>query len=418
VNALANALEKFVQNEYASRAPAPWRTHAWERFMSLGLPSARDEEWKYTQLRGLERVDWRGEGGGVAASGDRRADAVRADEVASTLKQKLKLSDWEAHFDLVYVVNGQPVGDWASPLESWESSSSSDGFVHLATALGAGGYHLHVRKTPARPLMIVSYCSGPDRWVSSLRRVTLESGVELELAELNMGDSGVRYMRSELTQVELRSGSRLTWLREQAESSEAMHFADISARVEANAYLHMAQIQAGAHWQRTTVKADIVGSGGEVQLQGMTFGRKQQHMDQRISVHHLAADTQSSQLFKSVLRDSARGVMNGKIHIARDAQRVSSRQLNQNLLLSSLAEADTVPQLEVYADDVKANHGASVGRLDEDKLFYLLSRGISRPEATQMMAEAFVTDVVMRIPSGVLRRVAEVGVARWAEALP
>jgi Fe-S cluster assembly protein SufD len=123
--------------------------------------------------------------------------------------------------------------------------------------------------------------------------------------------------------------------------------------------------------------------------------------------------SESSQLFKGVLKDTARGVLNGKIYIAKDAQKVSSMQLNHNLLLSKGAEADTKPELEIYADDVKANHGASIGRLDEDKVFYLMSRGIPRALAQQMLAHAFVGDVLMKIGPRLLRRFADACVHGW-----
>jgi len=109
--------------------------------------------------------------------------------------------------------------------------------------------------------------------------------------------------------------------------------------------------------------------------------------------------TVSSQLFKGILKDRARGVLNGKIYIGPKAQKVASSQLNHNLLLSPTAEADTKPELEIYADDVKANHGATVGRMDGEKLFYLLSRGLPLHESRQMLARAFVDEVLMKIAS-------------------
>jgi Fe-S cluster assembly protein SufD len=113
------------------------------------------------------------------------------------------------------------------------------------------------------------------------------------------------------------------------------------------------------------------------------------------------------------LKDSARGVLNGKIVIERDAQKVVSSQLNHNLLLSKTAEADTKPELEIYADDVKANHGASVGRMDEEKLFYLMSRGIPRSQAQEMLAHAFVGDVLMKIDTPLLYQFADENVRGW-----
>jgi Fe-S cluster assembly protein SufD len=175
-------------------------------------------------------------------------------------------------------------------------------------------------------------------------------------------------------------------------------------------------LNSGALWARTSLRADTDGIEAEATVSGITFARGKQHNDQRILVNHFCADTRSSQLFKGVLKDQSRGVVNGKIYIAQDAQEVVSSQLNHALLLSPGAEADIKPELEIYADDVKANHGASIGRLDQDKVFYLVSRGIRRHQAQQMLAHAFVTDVLMKIESRELRALADERVNGWLPA--
>ena len=211
------------------------------------------------------------------------------------------------------------------------------------------------------------------------------------------------YLHTAITHVELNEGAQLHWVRQQEEAADSSYFAEVQSQLAKNALLNLTQISSGAGWARSSLKVDIAGEGADAQINGLSFGRVRQHVDQRVRVNHLAPRTTSAQLFKGILRDQARGILNGKIYIARDAQKVVSSQLNHNLIIGNEAEADTKPELEIYADDVKANHGASVGSLDDEKLFYLTSRAISLSDARVLLANAFAGDVVMKIGSVPLR---------------
>ena len=279
-----------------------------------------------------------------------------------------------------------------------------DGFVSLAAAINRGGYHLEVSpgvRLP-RPLLIVHCAQGEGAWGATLNRVTLGQGAEFQLAEVFLGGAQ-SYLRTDITRADLSDEANLTWIRLQRDSAQASHFSELQATLAKSAQISISQVNGACGWARSSLKVNVAGERSEAHINGLSFGRDHQHIDQRVQVSHYAANTTSSQIFKGILKDHARGILNGKIFIAPNAQKVNSSQLNHNLLLSSTAEADTKPELEIYADDVKANHGASVGKMDEDKLFYLLSRGISRAESVQMLARAFVGDVLMKVPVKILR---------------
>jgi len=394
-----------------SSAPAGekrFREDAWAQYSRFGLPDRKTETWKYSNLNALTKTDWHLTGP--------LSDSAILSEV-ERLREK-----WRLQFDIAVILDGSfrkdlsETGSYkisALDLSSISDLQFEDGWGGLSAALAKPGFSLEASGDRVeRPLLIIQAHSGGTAWSTSVNRIALQSRANMELASISIGPVS-KYLRSDITLIELANSSRLSWARLQQESQEAYHFSEVQARLATGARLDLTQLNGGAAWSRTSLRTLISGELGEAHIHGLTFGRASQHIDQRVEVRHASANTSSSQLFKGVLKDSARGVLNGKIVIERNAQKVLSSQLNHNLLLSKTAEADTKPELEIYADDVKANHGASVGRMDEEKLFYLMSRGIPRMQAQEMLAHAFVGDVLMKIESPKLRQFADENVRGW-----
>lgn len=413
LNAVQSEYERAVTSSPGG-ADLAARERAWAVFNKMGLPTRKTEAWRYSTLAGLTRSAW--------ASPPAGRGMIPA---AATALREI----WRDRFDVLMVVNGEArlsesvlSPEWSALIgsaaladtEDGHPASFEDGFAGLATAISRPGVDLMV---PAghrsrRPLLLIRAQHGEGAWAATNNRIRLGADAEVDLGEIFLSETG-RGLRTDLTRVTLAPGSRLNWLRMQEDGADFSHFAEVSAELADSSGLFLHQLNRGGAWMRGTLRADIRGEGAEAQVSGLTFGHSSQHIEQRVIANHLAPRTTSTQLFKAVLKDRARGVLNGKIFIAQDAQKVSSSQLNHNLLLSPGAEADTKPELEIYADDVKANHGASVGRLDEGKMFYLMSRGIRRDLAQQMLARAFVGDVLMKIGAPVLRDLAETRVAGW-----
>ena len=400
MNLIERAKELLAERLRTERAEGgkAFRERAWSEFERQGLPDRHNEAWKYSALTELSRKDW--------------APAAASDEIPAAAAELLRA--WRDEFDVAVLINGV-LHKKASrlTLESGYSLGSvagdlkmdyDDGFVSMAAAVHRGGYHLHVEDGVAfpRPLLIVNCVQGEGAWASTLNHITLGARAEMQVCEVFVGGAAA-YLRTDITQAELGEGAIFSWSRLQQDSPQASHFSEAQARLAKSAQLHLTQVNSGGAWGRHSLKVAIDGEHAEAQVNGLTFGRERQHLDQRVNVLHHAGHSTSSQLFKGVLKDHARGVLNGKIYIARHAQKVNSSQLNHNLLLSPQAEADTKPELEIYADDVKANHGASIGKLDEDKLFYLMSRAIPKDQAMGMLAKAFVGDVLMKIHKPTVR---------------
>lgn len=379
-----------------------FRENAWAQYTRLGLPDRKTESWKYTSLTAVTRAEW-----------------PLASESIQIPTEALELvARWKNEYDILILVNGEPRGMPPSGISVLNFSAAhrvefEDGWIGMSAALARPGFELRVGRdvTLAKPLLIVHSYSGERGLSPSLHRISLEPGARAEIAEVFLGGSSAEvsgtYFRSEITLAELGAGAELSWMRIQQEGAEAHHFSDIQCQLSEDAKLYSVQINGGAIWSRSSMRAEITGERAEAYINGITFARGAQHSDQRVEVRHLAGNTISQQLFKGVLKDRSRGVLNGKIYIAKGAQKVASSQLNHNLLLTPLAEANTKPELEIYADDVKANHGASIGRMDEERMFYLMSRGITRAAAQHMLARAFVNDVLMKMPSSILFNLGE-----------
>lgn len=402
MNFLANAEAQYTHRvNGAEDAEKTFRERAWSEFSRLGLPDKHTEEWRYSSLKGITRapLPFAVDSAPVPAAIERLRERYQMDfDVLVVVDGRLRLEQSALSAEFKECVSAP----------TFSAQNFGDGFSSLTAAVANPGVRVHVPDglRLQRPVLVLRASSGGAHWRPVYNEIDIEEGGCLQMAEIFLGDQAAS-LHTEITRGRVGVGAKLGFLRIQHEGATASHYSDVALRVEEAASLHLDQINGGAAWSRTSLTAELRGREAEACVHGITFGGGEQHGDQRIQVSHFAADTRSQQYFKGVLKDRARGVVNGKIFIAQDAQRVDSRQLNHALLLSSGAEADIKPELEIYADDVKANHGASIGRLDQDKLFYLVSRGISPAEAQRMLARAFVDDVVMKISSSDLRRLAD-----------
>ncbi|HEX7030719.1 MAG TPA: Fe-S cluster assembly protein SufD, partial [Gammaproteobacteria bacterium] len=196
--------------------------------------------------------------------------------------------------------------------------------------------------------------------------------------------------------VALNRGAQLRHLRLLEAGPEEFHVANVLARVERDARYENQQLCLGGKLVRNDVRVELVAENAQAELNGFVLADGAQHVDNHLDVRHVAPHTNSTQNYRAVLDGRSRGVFNGKVHVAPDAQKIDASQASNNLLLSKLAEIDTKPELEIYADDVKCAHGATVGQLDESMLFYLRSRGIDESTARALLIFAFADDVIRR----------------------
>jgi len=391
-------------------------------FSKDGFPTTRDEDWKYTSLRKLQRHSFVHEA---------PCPAPDPDELDSLLFEGLdgpRLVFINGHFsgDLSHNpdIDGCRIGPLAANTTASDSPSTVIGHLanpadHRFVALNqsalqngvivetANGAHLK------QPIYIVFLSIGGNDPIASHPRIVIDaaSNSNLIVIEHYVGIGDNQNLTNTVTEILARPDSRIEHYRIQDESDSAFHLAGLHSRVESDASLVSHNICVGAALARTDLQVDLAEPGAEVELNGLYLVSGRRHVDNHTRVDHRAPRTRSDELYHGVIDDSGRGVFNGKAIVHPDAQKIEAHQSNRNLLLSEKAEVDTKPELEIYADDVKCSHGATIGQLDETSLFYLRSRGIGENEARSLLTFAFAESVVEKIGIEPIRRQLEKALA-------
>jgi Fe-S cluster assembly protein SufD len=220
------------------------------------------------------------------------------------------------------------------------------------------------------------------------------------------------YFTNTVTEATIGDGATLTHLKLQRESAQAYHVGTLDVRQARDSHLMSFSFAIGASLSRTNVYTELRGEGCGATLNGLYLGDDRQHIDHQTRIEHVAPNCYSRELYKGILDGASHGVFNGKVYVHPAAQKTDGKQTNNTLLLSERAQIDTKPQLEIFADDVKCTHGATVGRLDETSLFYMKSRGINARTARELLTYAFAADVLETIELTELREGLEAAVLR------
>jgi Fe-S cluster assembly protein SufD len=231
----------------------------------------------------------------------------------------------------------------------------------------------------------------------------LERGAMATVVETYATLDGGQHLTNSVTELVLEEGARAHHLRIQRESDTAFHMATSQSYQGKDSRLLSCSVAFGSALSRHDVNAVLDGTGAELLLNGLSVLAGRQHVDHHTTIEHARPHCESHELFNGIFADHARGVFTGRIIVRPGAQQTDSKQTNNNVLLSEAARADSQPQLEIYADDVKCTHGATIGPLDPNALFYLQTRGIGAQDARQLLTYGFAADVVSRLEVPELR---------------
>ena len=392
------------------------------QFRAAGLPHRKVEAWKYTPMKAFESFDLRAAEPAAAPEAhlppplcDKASVVDIHDGILGGLPENLPPG-----VSLLPLAEGlKRFEERLKPLfEAVDVRGPSRAFAALNTALAQQGLVVHVtgesRNGPrdARLLLRWGFSSGAAAMMNQFRLfVLLDDGAGLNLVEQFggiAGGTGGGGGLNTLYQADLGTGSRLEHTRVQAESDEAVLLATTMIEQGRDSCYRYRGFDLGAALARQELTVRLSGPGAEADIAGAMILEGQRHADNHICVEHLAPGCSSDQFFRAVLGGRSRGVFNGRALIQAGADGSSVRQSNANLLLSPLAEMDTKPELEIYADEVEASHGATVGQLDEAAVFYLRSRGLSDGDARRMLTAAFCRAVTDRVEgAGLAKRIAE-----------
>lgn len=384
------------------------RDAAAELFREGGLPGARDEAWRYTSLRSLAEAPFYEPLVAVEPEGLPAIPEFDA--------PRLVFVDGRLNADLSVMPDLLHAGNFAAASSFGHlTRPDREQVVALNTMLAEDGAVLSVAENvDAGMIVLVSLATdtaGRPVAFHPRHSIRLAAGARLTVVELAYGN-GV-YFHNPVTEIEVAEDAALTHVRLQDEAPGAFHLATIYAEIAQRGFYDAFTLNLGARVARTEIRARLSGVGGTVHLNGAQLLGGDQVADMTTVVTHDAPVCASRQTVKNVLSGHSRGVFQGRIEVARIAQKTDGYQMSQALLLSRNAEVDCKPELEIYADDVKCSHGATIGELNADQLFYLRARGIPESEARSMLVRAFLDDAMDVVTNERAREVLENAVEAW-----
>jgi Fe-S cluster assembly protein SufD len=418
-NGYGAALRHLLQSH--SDEP-PWlrgaREEAFGQFERIGFPTVREEDWKYTNIAPIARGNF----SPVIRNGT--APSFENDVVTSTHPEtensQLVFVNGivQRNLSSVQLPDGVVVADLAEALlepqyeglirEQLSLSSEANGFTALNTALFSSGAFVLIRRgvelaAPIDLHFMSSMQNGAARAAFPRIVVIAEENSAATIVESYVGSRGA-YLTDTVVNVVVGNGARVQHYKVQSESAAAFHVASTFAATGRDASYDSTNINLGALLSRHDVAVTFQHEGGSCAVDGLYLIGGQQHSDTHSVIDHRVAHCTSRQLYKGVLDGKSHAVFNGKVFVRHGAQQTDAQQTNKNLLLSDEARVDTKPQLEIFADDVKCTHGAAVGQLNEDELFYLESRGINPALARNMLTYGFAEEVIEKIKIDSIKR--------------
>jgi Fe-S cluster assembly protein SufD len=427
---LESLLARFAETEPAlSGGPSAWlhpmRRAALDRFAGVGFPTTHDEDWRFTNVAPIAQTLFRAPSGGPAA--------VTADAIAPYLFPELDA------VRLVFVDGrfaphlSSPPGGRGLVLQSLAGAAvdqpalerhlgryadvHQDPFCALNTAFLEDGAYLFVPSglvlsTPVHLLFVATAAGSPTAIHPRVLAVTGEnSQVALLEDYVSLGD-GV-HLTNAVTELVTGQGSVVEHYHLARESRQAFHVSRLRAEQGRGSALTTHTLLLGGGLVRRNIHPVLAGEGAECLINGLFLGNGHQHLDNFMLVEHASPHCGSRQEYKGILDDHAHGVFHGRIVVHKNAQKTDAKQTNMNLLLSEHARIDTKPQLEIYADDVKCTHGATIGQINQDAVFYLRSRGLDAEAARALLLFAFAGESLQRMKLAPVRRELERLVTAW-----
>ncbi len=388
------------------------RFSAWEDFTRLAMPSTSEEAWRRTDLCALRAGDLRLPDKGAAGSaapaallqplvGEHHGGQIllTPSAVQSTLSQET-VAQGVVFCDLATAEKKHPevlkkiMGKIVRPGEGK--------FSALASAMSRQGVLLYVPRGVhvEQPLHSVMWGPGIGLAYFSHLMVYVDEGASLTYVHEAASPTEIegQSMHAGVVELHVGAGANLRFVELQSWGEHVWNFSHERARVERDGELDWIFGAIGSYLTKNFSDLDLVGRGASGRMSGFYFTDGVQHLDHDTQQNHVAPDTTSDLLFKGALKDHSRSVWQGMIYVAPGAQKTDGYQANRNLVLSQSARADSIPGLEIMADDVRCTHGATVGKIDADQVFYLRSRGISYDEAERLIVEGFFDPIMQRIP--------------------
>lgn len=405
-----------------------FRQRHWDAFLKNGMPTRKEERWKYTDLAFLANKNF------SAAVDYRKAKKADADHLHHVInKHRLQCGD----SILLVFVNGyfMPVLSDTAKLppsviacslgaafqqhaelikKYWPANTDTQKypFANLNAAVFADGLFLSLsdKCELSMPIHLLSLAAGECEFAAHPHHfIILGEHSKLPLIEEYIALSDLSYIMNIVTTITVGKHARLEHVKIQNEGVRAVHMANTFVQQKQDSNVTFTNFSVGSTFSRDDVVVKLLETGADCKTSGFYHLRyDNQYIDHHIDIDHAAPRSNSEMLYKGILDKKSRAVFNGRLYVEKDAQKILAYQANHNLLLSNDAEVYSKPELEIYADDVKCKHGASTGQIDQEALFYLRSRGVDKTEAMRILLEGFAEEIMQHVTHpGVKMRVQE-----------
>ncbi len=388
-----------------------FRKDAIASFVKTGIPTRKNEAYKYTNLDTWFNRDYKSyyipDESDFAKAGEFSCDVTDLDVYSLILYNGFYPTN---NGNIKELPGGIQIGSLKEAAKSSEKiirkhygkylNGNNDGLVHLNMAMASDGIYIYVPEgaTLKKPVQVVNLVQADEDMFSQHRNlIVVEKDADFTLIICDHALSPNKFLTNAVTEVFVGENANFDIMRVQNEHNDACKITHTFIHQEKNSHVSSNNITLHGGLVRNNTYHYLNGEGADSNSFGLFLADKWQHVDNYVSVDHVFPNCSSNQLFKGVLDEMATGAFNGRIYVHKDAQKTMAYQRNNNILLTDDAKMDTRPQLEIYADDVKCSHGATVGSLNEDALFYIQSRGINKRDALLMLMFGFAHEVIRNI---------------------
>lgn len=400
----------------AADTQPPWlaarRQTAAAEFAALGFPTLQHEDWRFTNIAPIAQLPFKP--AAPAPAGSVTADAIKESIFGRIDATRLVFINGHFTPELSSVAK-LPAGVKISPLATALKSDAALLEKHLAryantdantfTALNTAGFQdgafifVPAGVVVDRPVHLLHIAAARAAGATTQPRhlIIAEANAQLTVLESYVATTDAAYFTNAVTELVAGDNAVVEHLKFQDEAASAFHIAAFHAHLGKTSNVIHHSIAAGAKLSRNNIRTNLAGEGLECILNGLYLTRGEQLADHHMVVEHAQPHCASHEYFNGILDDKSKGVFHGRIYVHPIAQKTDAKQTNKNLLLSDDATADTKPQLEIYADDVKCTHGATIGQLNAESIYYLRSRGIGKDTARQMLIHAFAGEIIERV---------------------
>lgn len=412
--AFTKAFEQFTQS---AAAVPEWlkdmRAPAFRYFQEHGFPTRKQEAWHYTSLRSVADMEyhWPRPVTQVPAFTSPHGDLESALKIVTVNGRLIQApKNLPAGLSILSLQDAaQTYPELVKKALSQHKLAGDQIFLHLSQAFLAEGIFIHVAKNAVvnEVLEIIALQMGEGQTTTATFPrliIEAETGSAMTIVENTChAAQSTKTLSAPYTSIHVGANAQVRYLQTAHLNADGLHFAACDATLERDAVFENIVVDTQAQLLRRNTNALLKGEGAQATLNGFYLTRGTMHCDQQTTIDHQVPHATSNQLYKGILFDTSRAIFSGQIFVRKHAQQTAAFQLNKNLLMSAEAEADSLPQLAIDANDVKCSHGSATGRLGATELFYLQSRGIPRRQAESMLAEAFAFDVLNKVTHATAR---------------